>query len=171
MSTATFRDDVVQVFQGLVTPLEAKDIEIGIYNATIDYAFMQHIPLTWNSDLFVEAYMALARSTFANLNNESYIKNNLLIERLKEGEFLPHEIPTMSRERMFPERWQKIQELEEKKMQSAYENIQTAMTDQITCGKCKKKKISYFELQTRKADEGATIYYRCISCGHRWKKS
>lgn len=165
------REDVVQVFQGLLSDVEAKDLEIGIYNATIDYASSVRIPLSWQSDLFVEAYMAKVRSVFANLNKESYVGNMNLIDRLKDGEFLPHDIATMSREYLFPERWRQIQETEDKRLQSAYEITQTAMSDQITCGKCKKKKVSYYELQTRSGDEAATIYYTCLVCGNKWKRS
>ena len=171
MSSAAplIRDDVVQLFQGLVAPLEAKDIEIGIYNATIDFAMLNKIPLTWQSDLFKDAYMAKCRSVFANLNSESYIGNTSLIERLKDGEFYPHDIATMPREHVFPEKWRAIQDAEDRRLQSAYEMTQSAMSDQITCGKCKKKKVSYYELQTRSGDESMTTFYTCLHCGNQWK--
>ena len=53
---------------------------------------------------------------------------------------------------------------------SAYETSQVSMTDQMKCGKCKKNKISYYELQTRSADEPLTTFYNCLLCGHRWKQ-
>jgi DNA-directed RNA polymerase subunit M/transcription elongation factor TFIIS len=37
------------------------------------------------------------------------------------------------------------------------------------CGKCKSVKTSYYQLQTRSADEPMTAYITCKSCGHRWK--
>lgn len=167
---AIIRDDVTEVFQGLVSPLEAKDIEIGIYNASIDFASANKIPLTWQSELFKDAYLARARSVFANLNCESYVANTNLIERLKDGEFYPHAIAAMPRENVFPERWRAIKESEERKLQSAYEMTQVTMSDQITCGNCKKKKVSYYELQTRSADEAMSIYYTCLLCGHKWTR-
>jgi DNA-directed RNA polymerase subunit M/transcription elongation factor TFIIS len=39
----------------------------------------------------------------------------------------------------------------------------------FTCGKCKSKKTSYYELQTRSADEPMTAYITCHGCGNRWK--
>lgn len=39
----------------------------------------------------------------------------------------------------------------------------------FTCGRCKSKKTQYVELQTRSADEPATIYVFCGSCGNSWK--
>lgn len=38
------------------------------------------------------------------------------------------------------------------------------------CSKCKQRKCSYFQMQTRSADEPMTTYVRCV-CGHRWKFS
>jgi DNA-directed RNA polymerase subunit M/transcription elongation factor TFIIS len=165
------RDDVTQIFLGLVSAKEAKDIEVGIYNASIDLANANKIPLTWQSDVFREIYLAKARSVFANLNDESYIGNTNLIERLKDGEFQPHDIANMERENIFPEKWRAILEAEDRKLKSAYENTQTAMSDQITCGKCKKKKVSYYELQTRGGDEATSIFYTCLVCGHKWKRA
>jgi transcription elongation factor S-II len=165
------RDDVTQVFLGLISDKEAKDIEVGIYNASIDYASANKIPATWQCDIFREIYLAKARSVFANLNDESYVGNTGLIERLKDGEFQPHDIAAMDRENVFPEKWRTILEAEERKLKSAYEISQSTMSDEITCGKCKKKKVSYYELQTRSGDEATTIFYTCLVCGHRWKRS
>ena len=50
-----------------------------------------------------------------------------------------------------------------------YESVQEAMTDQFKCGRCKKRQCSYFEMQTRSADEPMTIFVTCINCGKRWK--
>jgi len=164
------RNDVVELFQGLVSALEAKDIEIGIYNATIDLANSNRIPLTWSSEHFVEMYIAKARSVFSNLYAESYVNNVNFIERLKDNEFHPHDIASMPREHIFPQRWREIQEIEEKRMMSAYENTATSMSDQFYCGKCKKNKVSYYERQTRSADEPMTTFYTCLTCGNRWKR-
>ena len=37
------------------------------------------------------------------------------------------------------------------------------------CGKCKKKKTTYYQLQTRSADEPMTTFVTCHNCGNRWK--
>ena len=44
-----------------------------------------------------------------------------------------------------------------------------AATDTFTCRKCKKKKCSYYQMQTRSADEPMTTFVSCLSCGNRWK--
>jgi DNA-directed RNA polymerase subunit M/transcription elongation factor TFIIS len=37
------------------------------------------------------------------------------------------------------------------------------------CGKCKSSKTSYYQMQTRSADEPMTSYITCKNCGNRWK--
>lgn len=37
------------------------------------------------------------------------------------------------------------------------------------CGKCKSVKTSYYQLQTRSADEPMTTYVTCRNCGSKWK--
>lgn len=37
------------------------------------------------------------------------------------------------------------------------------------CGKCKSLKTTYYQMQTRSADEPMTTYVTCKNCGIRWK--
>ncbi len=37
------------------------------------------------------------------------------------------------------------------------------------CGKCKSTKTTYYQMQTRSADEPMTTYVTCKNCGNRWK--
>jgi transcription elongation factor S-II len=37
------------------------------------------------------------------------------------------------------------------------------------CGKCKSTKTTYYQMQTRSADEPMTTYVTCTNCGNRWK--
>lgn len=165
------REFIQKLFEKInLTEVEAKDLEIGIYNSSIEYANNHRIPLSWNSMLFNEIYLSKCRSIYTNLNKEAYIKNTHLLERLNEKEFPPHEIANFTPDRVFPEAWNDIITKEQLRAKSAYETSQVSMTDQIKCGKCKKNKISYYELQTRSADEPLTTYFSCILCGHRWKQ-
>jgi DNA-directed RNA polymerase subunit M/transcription elongation factor TFIIS len=152
-----------------LTELEAVDLEIGVFNATIDYANSLKIPLSWSSDLFIDSYLNIARSIYSNLDKNSYIGNIDLIEKLKSRQILPNKLPYMSCEDMFPEKWVDIKEKQKLKFKAAYEIKQVSMTDTIKCGKCKNNKISYYELQTRSGDEAITQFYNCIICGHKWK--
>lgn len=44
-----------------------------------------------------------------------------------------------------------------------------ATTDQFKCGRCGKRKTTYYQMQTRSADEPMTTYVTCVNCNNRWK--
>ena len=46
---------------------------------------------------------------------------------------------------------------------------QEASTDAFKCGKCKARACTYYQLQTRSADEPMTTFITCVPCGNRWK--
>jgi transcription elongation factor S-II len=71
---------------------------------------------------------------------------------------------------------------DERKKQDAdlkKENMNNAMVAQeeysisseFTCSKCRMKKVSYKQAQTRSADEPMTTFCTCMNCGNRWKFS
>jgi DNA-directed RNA polymerase subunit M/transcription elongation factor TFIIS len=163
------RDTVTNILKSVgLTEIEAKDLEIGIFNVTIDYASANKCALSWSSETFQELYLAKARSVYANL-----LKNTKLIDRIRDHEFLPHDLPFITKESVDPDMWQPIIERERLRNKEAYEMKQAAMTDQIQCGQCLKKgwksKITYYEKQIRSADEPITTFYKCHTCGAKWK--
>ncbi|BFG23003.1 hypothetical protein CerSpe_092770 [Prunus speciosa] len=44
-----------------------------------------------------------------------------------------------------------------------------ATTDQFKCGRCGHRKTTYYQMQTRSADEPMTTYVTCVNCNNRWK--
>ena len=84
---------------------EATDLEVGIFNSTIDYANSVKIHLSWMCSIFMETYINNARSVYTNLKEDSYVKNKSLMKRLKDKEFLPHDLAYMTMQDMFPDRW------------------------------------------------------------------
>jgi DNA-directed RNA polymerase subunit M/transcription elongation factor TFIIS len=153
-----------------LSELEATDLEIGIFNATIDYASSSKIQLSWKSTMFMDTYINISRSIYCNLKKDSYVKNANLIQRLQNKDFLPHMLPYMLCEDIFPERWKNIIEKNKLRLKAAYEIKQVAMTNLVQCSRCKGKKISYYELQTRSGDESMTIFMNCLICGKKWKQ-
>ncbi len=149
--------------------LHSRDFEIGIYNWCINYADEYKIIKSWDNNKFSGLYLEKARSCIANIDKDSYIQNSRLLNRLNEKEFKPHDIPFMKPENTFPERWKDTIDTYLKKYENAYENKVVAMTDMFTCGKCRKKECTYYEIFSRSADEPAVIHISCINCGNIWK--
>jgi DNA-directed RNA polymerase III subunit RPC11 len=51
--------------------------------------------------------------------------------------------------------------------EEAWKNVQKS---QVTCPNCSNHEAYFREIQTRSADEPATIFYRCTSCAKTWKE-
>jgi transcription elongation factor S-II len=167
------RDDFVDILRKKlkIPELQAKDLEIGVFNATIDYANNYGIQLSWKSQILLDTYINISRSIYSNIKKDSYIGNKNLHKRmLKNKEFHPHMLPYMQYHNIFPERWKDIIEKNQRRFKAAYEIKLVAMSDMITCSRCKSKKVSYYELQTRSGDEASTLFMNCLICGKKWKQ-
>ena len=152
-----------------LSELEVDDLERGIYNWTIDFADEKHLVKNWKNNLFLKMYLEKARSVITNLDTDSYLQNNNLLKRLKEKEFLPHDICYMKPEHVFPERWEYTVGEYMKMFEYAYEEKKVATTDEFLCKKCHKRCCTYFSQQTRSADEPETIFVRCVNCGYQFR--
>lgn len=147
----------------------SKDIEIGIYNWTINFCQDKKISKNWKNNKFVNIYILKAKSVIANIDKKSYVENNRLLERLKIKEFSPTDIAFMQRDYLFPEIWKDTIDDYIKKKENAYVETQVAMSDQIKCHKCHKREVTYIEKQCRSADEPMSLLCTCIVCGNRWR--
>lgn len=154
-----------------MSELEVGDLEIGIFNATLDYANNAKVQLSWKCPMFLEIYSNIARSIYSNIKNDSYIGNEKLYDRMiHKREFHPHMLPYMQCKDIFPERWKEIDERNQLRLKAAYEIKLVPMSDMIKCSRCKSKKVSYYELQTRSGDEASTLFMNCLICGKKWKQ-
>lgn len=149
----------------------AEKIEESIVYYTIKSAFSRRVQQSWDNPIFRKIYVNKCRSLYTNLDNTSYIQNNNLITKVKQSnEFDIDNIASMSYQELFPEIWKKMMDEKYKREKLLYEEKQEAMTDQFKCARCKSRKCTYYELQTRSADEAMTIFITCINCGNRWKQ-
>lgn len=139
------------------------NIEKGIYNFAIKEANSRKIIKKWENPFFVQLYMDRLRTIYMNLKNPD------LLQQIKTHEITPQTLAFMTHQEMCPERWRDLIELKIKRDASKYTTNIQASTDMFTCKKCKSKKCTYYELQTRSADEPATIFVTCLDCGKHWK--
>ena len=141
----------------------SNNLEIGIYNFTIKISTQKNIVKKWENQYFIHIYKDRLRSILMNLKSED------LLNKLKSGDFKPHELSFMSHQEMQPDKWKEKIELKNERENNRYVAKIEANTDNFTCRKCKSNQCSYYQLQTRSADEPMTTYVTCISCGNRWK--
>lgn len=113
-------------------------------------------------------YKKKIRSLFSNLKTKS---NKDLGKRVLMGDISPAKFATMSDEDLKSEdQRRKEVELEKENMKKAQVPMaEKSISDSLECGRCKKKKVSYTQAQTRSADEPMTTFCECMNCGNRWK--
>jgi len=145
-------------------------LEMGIYNATLEDAKRRLVPLTWEHETFRWIYHMIAKRTIGNFQPDSYVKNESLIERWKEGEFSLDSLGKWSPYELKPSHWKDLKDQQFRREQRILEGNLSMATDRFRCSQCKKKMCSYYELQTRSADEPITIFIRCLNCGKQWKQ-
>ena len=75
----------------------------------------------------------------------------------------------MTHQELNPERWNVLIDRKIKREKHKYSDNMAASTDTFTCNKCKKNKCTYYQMQTRSADEPMTTFVTCLNCGTRWK--
>ncbi|QCE15384.1 transcription elongation factor S-II [Vigna unguiculata] len=108
------------------------------------------------------------RSLMFNLkdsNNPDFRRKVLL------GVVEPEQLINMSSSEMASEqRKQENQKITEKALFECERGMQPkATTDQFKCGRCGQRKCTYYQMQTRSADEPMTTYVTCVVCNNRWK--
>jgi len=147
----------------LPTDNHAINLEKGVFNYTIQEANFRKIVKKWENPAFTQLYLDHLRSVYINL------KNTDLIHLIECGEIPPQNIAFMTHQEYEPIHWKELIERQIKRNASKYTTNIEASTDMYTCKKCKSKRCTYYELQTRSADEPATIFVTCIDCGKTWK--
>ena len=166
----SIRKKVIELFLKLIEPDKASLLEESIYEYACNEGKKRNIILNWENQFFKKIYINKARSLYTNLDSDSYIKNINLIKKVQENKINLKELPNMSFQQLFPEHWKKLMDAKYKRDKYMYEEKVEAMTDQFKCGRCKSRKCSYYELQTRSADESMTTFITCLNCGNRWKQ-
>lgn len=149
---------------------EIRSLEKGIFNASYQFAHKLYIPRNWKSQQFIEVYRQNARSVLSNIHPKSPVKNQRLYMRVLEGEFKLSDIPFMTSYEMFPENWFELKDKLIQREQKILEGNKSRATDQFKCRRCNKRECTYYELQTRSADEPMTIFITCLNCGKEWRQ-
>ena len=147
----------------------AKNLEISCFNASLAFANEKGFLKKWDNPVFKNTYVHKCISIFTNLDPNSYVKNEKLLERIKSGEIKAYELANLKPQEMYPEHWKTIQEQKERKDKLAYE-IRTEHTvkGMYTCKRCKGDQVIYYQLQLRSSDEPMTTKITCANCGNRW---
>lgn len=113
---------------------------------------------------YLYAALRKNRPFYINLKESPELHQRLLSRKIKA-----QDIGKLMHQYMAPAKWQKL--IEEKKIrdENKYTPKLEASMNNFTCRKCKSNKCSYYQMQTRSADEPMTTFVTCLDCGSRSK--
>ncbi|KAI9485568.1 MAG: transcription elongation factor S-II [Benjaminiella poitrasii] len=157
------RDKTIELMYNSIAYGSGADSELLLKRAT---AIEKSLYLEYND--VNQDYKNKVRSLALNLKNKS---NPGLRESVVSGELAVTKLCKMSVEEMASEEAQaRDRKLAEEALFKARgaESAQ-AETDMFKCGKCGGRKCTYFQMQTRSADEPMTTFVTCVGCGNHWK--
>ena len=140
----------------------SKIIEKSLYNFSLEYVKKNNI----DQSLIESVYVDKKDDMLKNMDSESELGNKSFLTRILEGQISPDCVAYLEPSEVDLEYWGPIVE-KLKLRDDKSKNIAT--TDMFTCGKCKEKRCTVAQMQTRSADEPMTVFVTCMECGHTFK--
>lgn len=142
----------------------SQNLERAIFNASLAKCERFGVPKLWKNEMFVEIYL---RTFHYVLYALEYAHINAAI---RDMTIRPHALPFMTHQEIYPEKWASLLDNKVKREQNMFKSNVQASTDCYTCRRCKSNECTFYQMQTRSADEPMTIFISCIACGNQWKQ-
>ncbi len=163
------RKFIVERFSTLLEIPESDPICINLEKNILNYAIDRNTngEPSWDNKHFVMFY----KSKFLSI--QFTMKNNPdIIKRLVEKKIKTINIVNMRPEELWFD-GPCAKALDEKihnEMRKEFLTKEMKSQDGFfTCNRCKSKKTTYYQLQTRSADEPMTTFVSCLNCDKNWK--
>ena len=163
-------NNIVKVFNDTLLVAECDTLENEMYKASLLASDLKHIVKDWSISAYVNLYKTVVRKIVGNLYSKSYINNTELMARYKKKEVSFQQICTMNHYDLFKSKWNERIEHQLLIEKRQLEGNKSMATDQFLCKRCFKRECTYYEMQTRSADEPMTIFINCLNCGQNWRQ-
>jgi len=165
------RVDSIEKIEKLIgNEVDSTDLELSIYNSSIKEAVKRHVTCHWNNDLFKHIYQTRVRHIVGNLIPTTYVQNNKLMADLKSGKFTIESLCDADTYTISNDMWRDYIHRRQQREKRQLEGNKAMATDQFYCKQCHKRECTYYEMQTRSADEPMTIFISCLNCGKQWRQ-
>tara|TARA_B100000900_G_C20149469_1_gene541254 strand:- start:30 stop:560 length:531 start_codon:yes stop_codon:yes gene_type:complete len=145
------------------------NLEKAVFNFAIKTAKQKKIVRKWDNKHFTQIYLDRFRSIYSNINPKLSTGNKKLLSDLKKKKITPKDLAFMKHQDMNPKIWKELVAAKIKRDKNLTQVDMSAATDEFKCFKCGKRQCTYYQLQTRSADEPMTTFITCLNCGNRWK--
>lgn len=164
------RQFVLERLSTLLEIPETDTICINLEKSILNYSvkrFMDYDVPGWENHKFVNIYKHKFLQLQYNLRNSPVLKGWITDKKMKTKDVIE-----LRPEELWPEGpyAKTMEDRIIKDLRKAY--LANEVKNQegfFTCNRCKSKKTSYYQLQTRSADEPMTTFVTCLNCDKNWK--
>ncbi len=156
--------------QHSVKGLNAIHLESLVYNACIQEAHKKNITPHWDCKTFQYLYTMKLRTLAGNILPDCYVQNEYLLPELEANSITISNLKDMSPYQMNNTLWKDYIHRRQQREKRQLEGNKAMATDQFLCKGCWKRECTYYEMQTRSADEPMTIFITCMNCGKHWRQ-
>ena len=165
-SPETFRQNIKLQLNNIIEDENyAVKLEKAIYNSAIKEAKEKNVIRKWENKYFTCLYINKLRSIIKNISKDYSTFNQVLFDKIKNKEIKAVKLASMRHQEMNPKVWRKLIDAKIKRDKNATTMNMASSTDEFFCYKCKTRKCTYYQLQTRSADEPMTTFVTCLNCG------
>lgn len=166
----------------------ARNVERSVYNWAVQTTREKGEGSSWENRTFRWRYKHKLLHILVELNRaprvalslevrDGWVKVQItetpqLLRRLQRKELETKNLARYTPDVLWPEGPYATMVLARKARELDIERARAAEKDYeglFKCGRCKSLKTTYYQMQTRSADEPMTTYVTCKNCGNRWK--
>jgi DNA-directed RNA polymerase subunit M/transcription elongation factor TFIIS len=170
----TIREHVLQTINKLIPSIKNKkdqeNLEMSILISAMRDANDKSVLKHFDNELFMVCYTSAFRRFMSNLSRQSYVKNTQLLNKLENKDLTIENLAEMTIQEFAPTLYATLRERQSLREQQQLEGNKAMATDMFKCGRCHKRETTFYELQTRSADEPMTKFITCLNCGNHWRK-
>ena len=143
------------------------NLEKNILNYATEQARKINQQPAWDNHKYTSMYKQKFLQIQHNLKNSPVLKGWIIDKKIKTKDVIE-----MRPEDLWPDGpyAKKMEDRIIKEMRKAYLAKESKNQDGFfKCGRCKSMKTTYYQMQTRSADEPMTVFVSCLNCDKNWK--
>jgi transcription elongation factor S-II len=144
-------------------------LETAILQSAMSDSTNKQVFKHFDNSLFQSVYMQALRRFLGNLDPNSYVKNAFLLKKIIQKDLTIDNLATMNIMDYSPTLYTELNDRMLLREKQQLEGNKALATDLFKCGRCHKRECTYYELQTRSADEPMTKFISCLNCGNHWR--